>query len=153
MDTNVIWVANGETEQAGAICVETCVDRMEEIVKTGRLLLDEGGCILEEYRKPKGQRKVGHAFKIWVLTNQYNPERCTRVPIEPDDRRRFAEFPDDDELGGFDPKDRKFVAVAIASGESPPILNAADPGWWKHRHALKRHGVNVDFICPELMKE
>lgn len=153
VDTNVIWVANGETEQAGPRCVEACVDRLEGIKKTGGLLLDQGGCILEEYPKPKGQPKVGHAFKIWVWTNEYNPERCTRVSIEPDDRRGFAEFPDDNELTNFDRKDRKFVAVAIASGESPPIVNAADPGWWKHRRALARHGVEVDFICPELMKE
>lgn len=62
-----------------------------------------------------------------------------------------TDFPDDEMLAGFDRDDRKFVAVAIASGESPPILNASDTDWHDHRQALSRHGVAVEFVCPELM--
>jgi hypothetical protein len=41
------------------------------------------------------------------------------------------------------------VAVAVASGESPPILNAVDSDWWNHREALVESGFVVDFLCPQ----
>ena len=66
--------------------------------------------------------------------------------------RNFSlEFPDDPALTGFDSSDRKFVAVAVASEIQPALLNATDTDWWEYRVELERHGVNVHFLCPELM--
>ena len=66
--------------------------------------------------------------------------------------RGFEEFPDSARLSSFDRSDRKFVAVALASGSSPKVLNAADTDWWDHRQALEENGVDVVFLCPELME-
>ena len=44
------------------------------------------------------------------------------------------------------------VAVARASGADPELLNATDTDWWHYREALKENGVNVVFLCPELME-
>jgi hypothetical protein len=55
-------------------------------------------------------------------------------------------------LGGFDRSDRKFVAVARASAHGPMIVNAVDTDWWIYRVALQRHGVRVEFLCPDLME-
>lgn len=33
VDTNVVVVANGRSEQASADCVETCAERLEEIMR------------------------------------------------------------------------------------------------------------------------
>lgn len=151
MDSNVAFVGNGATEQAGPECVLACIDRMERIKARERLLLDSEGRIFEEYPRPTGQRGVGDLFFIWAWRHRCNPEVCTLVRIEPHDDRGFTDFPDDEMLAGFDRDDRKFVAVAIASGESPPILNASDKDWHDHRQALSRHGVAVEFVCPELM--
>lgn len=151
MDSNVAFVGNGATEQAGVECVIACVDRMEQIMTQERLLLDSEGRIFEEYPKPTGQYGAGDAFFVWAWRNQRNRDVCRLVQIELHDERSFADFPDDEELAGFDRDDRKFVGVAIASGESPPILNASDTDWWNHRQALFRHGVAVEFVCPELM--
>ena len=68
-------------------------------------------------------------------------------------QRGFKNFPDDPDLDDFDPDDRKFVAVALASGTAPEILNASDTDWWNYRRPLERHGINVKFLCPELMPE
>lgn len=157
MDTNVSIVANGKTPQAGDRCVETCISTLLELRERHRLLLDEQGLILDEYRRhlsPSGQPGVGDAFFKWLWSNQSNPEHCRQVPLTlmASGRREFEEFPDDPALAAFDPSDRKFVAVSIASGESAPILNAADSDWWQHREALSRHGVEIQFLCPELMK-
>jgi hypothetical protein len=156
MDTNVAIVANGRSPQAGDHCVNTCIKTLLALRERQRLLLlDDLGLILEEYRRylsPSGQPGSGDAFFKWLWDNQGNPKYCRQVRITPmDDPRRFEEFPDDGELARFDPSDRKFVAVAIASLENPPILNAADNDWWDYREALRRHGVEIRFLCPELM--
>ena len=76
-----------------------------------------------------------------------------QVTITPHEQRGFEEFPDDPELARFDRDDRKFVAVALASGTSPPIVNASDRDWWEHREALQVHGIEILFLCPELMPQ
>jgi hypothetical protein len=146
MDTNVAIVANFRTPQASDGCVEACIAALLEIRERRRILLDEDGQILEEYRRylsPSGQPGAGDAFFKWLWSNQVNPEHCRQV--------RGGEFPDDPDLARFDRSDRKFVVVAIASGERPPVLNATDSDWWEHRDALSRHGVEIHFLCPELM--
>ncbi len=98
---------------------------------------------------------MGDAFFKWLWNNQVNPACCRQIKIVPDPLgdRVFEEFPDDPDLAGFDRSDRKFVAVALASEESPPILNASDTDWWEVRDALARHGVYPRFLCPELMTQ
>jgi hypothetical protein len=156
MDTNVAVVANGRAPQAGNQCVETCITTLVEMRDHHRVLLDDQGLILEEYRRhlsPSGQPGPGDAFFKWLWDNQGHLDHCRQIPITPvRGARSFEEFPEDPDLARFDREDRKFVAVAIASEEQPPILNASDTDWWYHRAALKRHGVGIRFLCPELMK-
>ena len=94
---------------------------------------------------------VGDAFLKWAKSNEYTASICTRVPITPHPERGYEEFPDAEDLASFDRSDRKFVAVALAHGEGPPIYNATDSDWHEHGEALTRHGVRVEFLCPELV--
>ncbi len=150
LDTNVAYVANGATPQAGPKCVIACVERLERIKNRERLLLDRY-LILGEYPAPSHQPGAGDAFVKWAWINHCNPEMCMQVTVRSHEDRGFKEFPNDDDLAAFDRDDRVFVAVALASQESPVVLNASDTGWWNHRRALERHGVRVDFLCRELM--
>ncbi|MFY9822377.1 MAG: hypothetical protein WAM82_13420 [Thermoanaerobaculia bacterium] len=157
MDTNVAVVANGKTPQAGDKCVETCIATLIAMRDHRRVLLDDQGLILDEYRRhlsPAGQPGPGDAFFKWLWDNQGNQDHCRQISITPvkASSRSFEEFPDDPELASFDPADRKFVAVALASEEQPLVLNASDTDWWVHQAALSRHGIEVRFLCPELMK-
>jgi hypothetical protein len=157
VDTNVAVVSNGKTPQASLDCVEACIAKLVDIRNRRKVLVDQSGLILDEYRRnlrPSGQPGPGDAFFKWLWDNQGQPRHCQQVEITPQDGdgESFAEFPDDPALAGFDRADRKFVATALASGEGPPILNASDTDWWKFRAALKGHGVKVHFLCPELMK-
>jgi hypothetical protein len=155
MDTNVGVVANRKTPQADTECVSSCTNALVEIRERHHVLLDDRGLILDEYLRhlsPSGQPGPGDAFFKWLWDNQCNPEHCRQVAVTPvSGRRGFEEFPEDPDLTTFDPSDRKFVAVALASGEQPEILNASDTDWWHHREALSRHGVEVRFLCPQLM--
>ena len=76
-------------------------------------------------------------------------QRCDLVQITPGNgsENEFEEFPDDPALNDFDPDDRKFIAVAIAHIETPPILQAVDSQWWDFRNAFRENDVTVDFIC------
>lgn len=156
IDTNVAVVANGKTPQAGIDCVLATIETLAAIRAKMTTLVDNEGLIIEEYRRylsPSGQPGPGDAFFKWLWDNQANPQYCQQIPITPTkDRRRFVEFPESPLLEKFDDNDRKFVAVALASGQQPPVLNASDTDWWQFRQALEQHGVVVQFICPELMK-
>lgn len=163
IDTNVPIVANQRlSPQASAQCVITCTRIIEEIIEEVEtdyiLVIDDGWHILREYMNkldPSGQSGVGDAFLKWVLTNQANPQRCERVHLtlraNRQDDNEFVEFPDDPALATFDRSDRKFVAVALTHPEKPPILNATDRDWWLHRETLGKYGVQVEFLCPEMM--
>ena len=151
VDTNVPIVANTGAVQASVRCVTNCSERLAEIKREHTLVLDDGWHILGEYMnnlRSTGQPGVGDAFLKWVLTNRGSPLRCELVRITPQGES-FAEFPADPELAEFDLSDRKFVAVAIVHPEHPPVLNATDSDWWHYREALERHGVSVDFVCPD----
>jgi hypothetical protein len=155
IDTNVGIVANGKHESAQPDCIIACIEALGA-ARRKVVLVDDAYRIFDEYRRhlsPSGQPGVGDAFFKWLWDNQGNRRRCRQIKITPttDEDRQFAEFPDDPDLDGFDPSDRKFVAVACASGMQPAILNASDRDWWEHREALGRNGVNVKFLCPELM--
>lgn len=154
-DTNVAVVANGKHERAGPTCISTCIDELRQIQQGHlRLLLDDKRLILDEYQRRlrfSGQPGPGDAFFKWLYENQAVERHCRIVPLTLHEERGFEEFPDDSSFASFDRDDRKFVAVALASGSSPRVLNASDRGWWRHREALGKHGVVVVFLCPELM--
>lgn len=158
VDTNVPKVANGPnaSPQATAQCVLACIRYIDEICAGKHVLvLDDGWHILSEYMqqlRSTGQPGVGDGFLKWVLTNQYNPVHCERVPISSHPERGFREFPEDPRLENFDRSDRKFVAVSRAHASRPPIVNAVDTDWWSYRTVLESHGVSVLFLCPELMR-
>lgn len=155
VDTNVALVANRKSEQASEVCEQACIDRILEITSGEvKLALDDERRIIEEYRNklnPDGQPGVGDEFLKWVEINWTNEERCDRVSITliEASETKFKEFPDDPALQNFDPDDRKFVAVACAHSERPPILQAVDSAWWDFREAFSRHGVKVKFICRD----
>lgn len=155
VDTNVALTANGDTEQADLQCVSRCLQELTATRNERELLLDDAGLILQEYlkQKPHGfPQGPSDVFLVWVYDNQANPMHIRAVPVTPlREPRGFAEFPADAELTSFDKDDRKFVAVALASGDAPLILNATDTDWWVHRIALTRNGVRIAFLCPHLM--
>jgi hypothetical protein len=126
------------------------------VIATGVVVLDDKMRILREYMDNlslSGQPGAGDYFMKWVWSIQAVDERCEQVAIRqrPEDDQDFEEFPRDAALARFDRADRKFVAVALASKNSPTVLNAADPDWWEHRSALAQNHVRIKFLCPDLM--
>ncbi|MER2598437.1 MAG: hypothetical protein ABTQ73_02855 [Caldilineales bacterium] len=159
LDTNVPKTANAtNTPQASSECVRRCAQRLRELMAHHIVVLDDGYHILNEYRRQldsRGQPGVGDMFFKWLLTHQRNPRHCRQVsvhPLLPGERRRYAEFPDDERLYGFDPADQIFVATALADGDHPSIVNAVDSDWMLFADVLLMHDIAIDMVCPEAIK-
>ena len=154
VDTNVPIVANGGHNLASEDCILACINALQSAA-SDVVIIDDEFRVFEEYKRylsHAGQPGVGDAFFKLLWSNQANPERCRQVTLTPidDEIRLFEEFPSDADLIAFDRSDKKFVAVAIASGENPAILNAVDNDWWEFRIPLARY-VTLDFLCPQMM--
>ena len=155
VDTNVALVANDSSSAGpGPDCVIACSNALQEIVQSGHVVIDNAWRIIREYKNklsPSGQPGPGDAFLKWILTNMWNPCRCTQVTITEldDDPEDFEEFPASLRPIKFDRSDRKFVAVAVAQGSSPPILQGFDTKWWGWRANLTDEGIKVCFLCEE----
>jgi hypothetical protein len=148
IDTNVLYLANAPL-RASRACEAECARKLLEIKQSGIVVLDSSRLILKEYRgfeQKTGQPGAGIRFLRWLLQNG---KRTKSVTITHHSMRGFEQFPEHAGLEAFDDSDRKFVAVACAHGESPPILQAADSKWWGWKAALDECGVKVDFLCPE----
>ena len=151
VDTNVPVVANGRSSGSPA-CVNACIKALRELTEKGILVLDDKWRIISEYQanlSAEGQSRIGDRFLKWVLRNRANPARCHLVSIRENGISGFDEFPSDNRLTEFDPSDRKFVAVAVAHPNRPPILQALDSGWWNYKEVLEENGVTIQFLCPQ----
>jgi hypothetical protein len=150
VDTNVILVANGQHEKVSSKCIETCALELQNIMRQGKLTLDDQFRILKEYlhkTEPKKGNGPGNAFVKWALNNRCNSKHVILVQLWDHATRGFESFPNDADLEHFDESDRKFVAVAGAHTAKPPILQAADSKWLDWSPALQRHGIVVKFLC------
>lgn len=152
IDTNVLLVANGQHTDVSTECVTECVRRLQYMEKVGVTIIDDGFRILGEYQHktslnpPKG---VGDVFLKWLLRQAGNPARVEQVNLTELVENEFAEFPDATLQPVFDAPDRKFVAVANAHPEKPPILESVDCKWLDWWPALQAKGIRVEFLCPD----
>ena len=157
VDTNVILVAKDMADQASQTCIQTCIARLDRIVEgPERVVIDDNWEILGEYSDYEADSttaaRTGWGFLEWLMRNHENPEQCMKVPITPSvDGTGFEEFPTDPALSGFDPGDKKFIAVAVVyenvHRQKVPILQAVDSNWYGFREAFAQNGLIIDFIC------
>ena len=159
VDTNVAVVASDQSEQEpeerSKDCIAACAERLGQINNDEvRLALDDQRRIIDEYRRRLesiNRFNIGYQFYKWVEINWSNPERCDLVEITPvvGLEINFEEFPDDPALKKFDEDDRKFIAVACAHPQKPPILQAVDGKWRDFLDALHENGVIVEYLCED----
>lgn len=156
VDTNVPKTANLSTNFAKIPselinCVLNCVEAIEHVVNNGGLVIDSGDEIFFEYRQNlslRGQPGIGDRFMKWVHDNRWKFPDEDRVPITKNEDS-YDEFPYHVKLVDFDPSDKKFIAVANAHSQKPPILEATDSKWWGWKDSLLEVGITVKFLCPD----
>lgn len=153
VDTNVATTANGANAEAPPSCVAASARALQRVMKGGHVFIDDERRILDEYHRnlsDRGQPGPGDAFLKWLLTHEWTQARVTRVSITPRDDEGgedFEELPPASEGTFFDRSDRKFLAVAAAHPERPPVLQSFDSKWWGWRDALAKVGVTIYFLC------
>jgi hypothetical protein len=144
VETNVALAANHMAGHASRECALKCIHRLNHIMHSERIALDDKWELLGEYGnklRPSGQPGIGDRFYKWVLRNRGNPALCDLVSL--------ADFPNSDELASFHAKDRKFVRVSLGHPERPPIINATDTDWRPFEMHFAAHGVQIQFLCPD----
>jgi hypothetical protein len=149
VDANVPIVANGRSGNHHLECQLACVDALERIMKRGKVFIDDGGAILEEYTRYlyyRGQPGVGDAFFRFIIQNQANRRRVRQIALPlRGDTADYVDYPDDPRLATFDRSDRKYAVCARKSRK--PVLNAVDSDWLEYRVALDENGIEVRFLC------
>ncbi len=158
IDTNVTATANGANDGAPPSCVVASARALQTVMAKGHVFIDDAGCIVAEYRanlSAGGQPGPGDAFLKWLLTQEWSGQKVTRVPITAvaDDEQGFAELPKPPHGVLYDRSDRKFLAVAAAHPEHPPILQSFDSKWWGWQDALEAAGVRIAFLCKDAIAE
>jgi hypothetical protein len=160
VDENVPIVANDSVHvrpkapQADSRCRLACVQMLNRIVRSGTLVIDSEGQVLENYRahlQHSGQPGVGDAFYKHIFDHQFDQKRVRRIALEKNAEGEFKDFPIDPALATFDPSDRVYVAPAIAAPHTP-IVNAVDSDYSEHKTALEGAGVRVHEICPQSIR-
>lgn len=148
VDTNVPVVANGRDDgdrPVASMCQEATIKFLDELLEHGKVLVDEAGEVLAEYKrylKPSGQPGVGDRFYEQLLRNI---SRIERVELLVDSDNEFEDLQSEIRTSSFDRDDRKFVALAI--NRDAPVANATDSDWIEHRDLLERHGLKIEFLC------
>jgi len=146
IDTNVPIVANGKDPTVQLDCRIAAVELLNIALKNGVICLDTKGEIQNEYRtylNPKGQPGVGDRFYREVINS--DPKKVARICVLKRDNGEYEDVPQAIVDAGFDPSDRKFVAVALKSCAS--VYNAVDSDWIDGHILLERNGVRIIFVC------
>ena len=160
IDTNVLIAANHRDTHVSADCSLNAARRLNAARQAEVVLLDTLGHIFLEYKcycNFTGQPGAGDMFFLYLHQKRWDEAagKILQIPINENPsvdqgNRNYIEFPDDPDFAGFDPSDQKFVAVGIASGKNPAILNASDnDDWENYRVALEKHGLFLEQLCPE----
>ena len=151
VDTNVPIVANGrpdpkDMEPPSVFCRIAAVKFLQELLTSGKVLIDLAGEIQAEYRtylRPSGQPGVGDRFYHAVLNSA--PHLVERIELPKRDDGEYADLPQALIDANFDRSDRKFAA--LGRREQAPVINAIDSDWLNHRATLDDNGICVKFVC------
>lgn len=154
IDTNVLATANRHHAGAPPDCVEECAVKLQSLMASGHVVVDDGWRILGQYRSNVSGPGPGYEFLVWLINNNRVQGRCTQVAItsKPADLDDFQEMPTPLALPPgerIDPSDRMFLAVAAAHPAHPPILQATDSKWIGWETALQAHDIAIEWVCRD----
>lgn len=150
VDTNVPIVANGDNEDVCYECRFKTVEFLEELMNSGRLIVDTEGAVEVEYwnNLKTGYPGVGNRFIQHFLSA--HADRVDRVKIV-FDRSTGSDLNFNEALKNFDLSDRKFAALSKVTGR--PVYVSVDSDWAIFRDALEAVGVSPKFLCGENQKD
>lgn len=128
---------------------EKCIQFIGEFVNNpkSQLVLDMDYEIIGEYRnRIPTNTNMGKIFWRWFNTYIGKISFENMVKLDRDSEGNYVMFPLEDRTLEFDWSDRKFVALARAHSEHPPIVEATDGKWFGFKEVFEEYGVHIDFL-------
>lgn len=152
LDTNVPAKASTPPEACPPEELEiqkSCMEYIRDLTHNTdrKLVLDLEHEIWNEYHNNVIQNSnIGKIFFRWLY--EYYP---TILPQDHIKMTRNAEgqyitYPYDEETKSFDENDKKFVALANAHPEKPPIIEGTDGKWLGYEAAFAKYGIHIEFL-------
>lgn len=152
LDTNVPVKASIPPNECLAEELEmqkACMEYIRELTikQDKKLVLDMNFEILKEYENNVLKNSnMGKLFFKWLYGyySKILPEDI--IKLEKNQSGEYINYPYDDETKGFDESDKKFVALANAHPDKPPIIEAADGKWLGYESAFAKYGIHIEFL-------
>ena len=153
VDTNVPVVANlaaspDPKSNVPIECVDACIEAVVHVMDNKALVLDADNEIFDEYLNNLAinrQPGIGDQFMKWVHDHFWPLPNSHRVPITKDGEP-YVGLLDHPQLAKLNKDDRKFIAVANAHPDKPPILQAMDSKWRDRKAFFDVAGITVLFL-------
>ncbi len=167
VDTNVWVAASGGAPHMGEECTETCFEWFETFKSSWDLLVIDadswgsaehhvpGTSVIGELKANLGPGSYGldllnHHFMPLNLFDPIQLEyggKGAYILEDMDEKGDIVDRVDESILPGFEPNDRKWIALHLKHPLRPPIHNAADGDWIKAEEHLRRMDVKVVQLC------
>lgn len=153
VDTNV-WITAGkrasEVESIEeADCIEACIDWTSAFLAgDARVLVDTDGKVFDEYWVYVSLGRFPGSSLFELYNNLWERFESMKIDFDEDG---YAVLPGT--ISFHDTADRKFIALALSCTPFAPIYNAADTDWAKERTQLESHGLTINELCTEYIRE
>jgi hypothetical protein len=150
VDTNVFAVAADLHGGASDECKLACIQILRTIEGGHRIAVDHADAIFTEYLgalRACPQPTFASKLAIRLYRLRHSQDVCHQIEITPVDAPpgSFAEVPP--VLQDFDTDDQKFIAVAAAEGNTPPLIAGIDGEWWDRRVDFADAKLDLQFPC------
>ena len=160
IDTNVPKMAANTSsgDPLDINCSLACLQFIKDLLQSDDyLVLDIDNEIYNEYRnnlKTHGQDNVATQFLLWVQRNLTlrSGSHIELCKIHKLGEGIYTEFPESPDLDGFDPPDRKFIALSNAHPEHPHVVEGTDSLWWGYKSALEAQGIHIKFLYEDYVR-
>lgn len=128
---------------------EKCMSYIENLVneKDSKLVLDIGYEIMTEYRNNVCKdSNMGKIFFRWLYDYYSRIDNNDHIKLEKNDNGQYKDYPYYDDTKDFDESDKKYIALANAHSEKPPIIEATDGKWMGYESVFLRYDISIEFL-------
>lgn len=152
LDTNVPAKAAVSPESCPAEELKmqrACMKYIEELTenKNRKLVLDLDHEIWKEYHTNVYKNSnMGKIFFKWLYEYYATISPEDNIKLQKNSEGKYLDFPYDENTEEFDESDKKFVALANAHEEKPPIIEAADSKWIGFEECFAKYGIHIEFL-------
>lgn len=132
-----------------------CIEYIERLINgNDELVLDLDYEIVNEYRNNvDASSNIGRLFFRWLYQYIGKMDLSNNLKLEKNEEGEYMGFPLDEDTKGFDPNDRKYIALANLHPQKPPIVEGTDGKWFGYVSAFRKYGIKIVFLDEEYVQK